>query len=149
MTSACARYYIRIQVQKEFSSDDGILLFGICCLIVAIGLLLNFVDKMYIVGASESGNLVGVSLPDDFIEQAYDFRKWSTVALVLTWSAIVTVKFSYLFLFRRLVGRMPQMSMYWWFAAAYNGIISIYGAIVYVVACPDFYTIKACESATQ
>jgi len=143
MISACARYYIRIHIQKQFSSDDGILLFGIACLIAAIGILLNIVDKLYLVGASESGNLVNVPLPGDFIEQAFEFQKMVTVALVLTWSAIVSVKFSYLFLFRRLIGRLPRMVTYWWIAVVYNGMISIYGAIVYGVACPNYYSLKA------
>lgn len=145
MVSVCARFYIRVVIQKQFSSDDGILLFGIACLIVAIGLLFTFIDKMYIVGAAESGNLVSVSLPADYIEQSFEFQKMVTVALVLTWCSIVSVKFSYLFLFRRLISRLPGMMVYWWIAAVYNGMISIYGAIVYGVACPEFYTLRACQ----
>lgn len=145
MISACARYYIRIFIQKQFSSDDGILLFGLACLIAAIGVLLTIVDKMYLIGASESGNLTDVPLPDDFIEQAYVFQKMVTVSLVLTWCSIVSVKFSYLFLFRRLIGRIPKMTTYWWIAVVYNAMISIYGGIVYGVACPDFYSLKACK----
>lgn len=143
--SACARYYIRIWVQKQFSSDDGILLFGIACLVVAIGLLVTIIDEMYVVGTSESGNLVNVPLPSDFIEQAYEFQKMVTVALILTWCTIVSVKFSYLFLFRRLISRMPRMTAYWWIATVYNALISIYGAIVYGVECPHYYSLKACK----
>ncbi|KAL8835183.1 MAG: hypothetical protein Q9170_003429 [Blastenia crenularia] len=143
MLSVCARFYIRVVIQKQFSSDDGILIFGIACLIVAIGLLLTFIDKMYIVGTAESGNLISVSLPADYIEQSFNFQKMVTVALVLTWCSIVSVKFSYLFLFRRLINRLPGMMVYWWIAAVYNGMISIYGAIVYGVACPEFYTLRA------
>lgn len=147
MCSVCARYYIRVYIQKQFSSDDGILLFGVACLIVAIGLLFKFADKMYIVGSQESGDLIGVPLPGDFIEQAYDFQKLVTVALILTWLTIVSVKFSYLFLFRRLIGRMPKLIAYWWFAAVYNAVISTYGAIVYGVECPHFYSLKNCKSS--
>lgn len=143
MISACARYYIRIFVQKQFSSDDGILLFGLLCLVAAISILLKVFDQMYIVGASESGNLVHVPLPADFIEESYYFQKMVTFSLVLTWFAIVSVKFSYLFLFKRLIGRIPHMIRYWWIAAVYNAMISIYGAIVYGVACPNYYSIKA------
>ncbi|KAL8792681.1 MAG: hypothetical protein Q9195_004741 [Heterodermia aff. obscurata] len=142
MCSVCARYYIRVYVQKQFSSDDGILLFGVACLIVAIGLLLKLADEMYVVGSQESGNLIGVAVPSNFIDQAYYFQKMVTVALILTWLTIVSVKFSYLFLFRRLIGRMPKMMAYWWFVAGYNALISVYGAIVYGVECPYYYTLK-------
>ncbi|KAI9705086.1 MAG: hypothetical protein M1836_006869 [Candelina mexicana] len=128
-----------------FTIDDGILLFGVVCLVVASGLLLKFVDKMYVVGASESSNLVHVSLPDDFISQAYDFHKLVTVALILTWCTIVCVKFSYLFLFRKLVVSMPRMTAYWWVAVNYNAVISIYGATVYAIGCPHYYSLKALQ----
>ena len=145
MVSACAHYYIRTHVQKQFTSDDGILLFGLMCLIAAIGVLLKSIDQIYVVGASESGNLMNVSLPSNYIEQAYFFQKMVTVSLVLTWCSIVAVKFSYLFLFRRLVKGLPQMVTYWWIAAIYNAIISVYGSIVYGVVCPNYYSLIACE----
>ena len=145
MVSAFARYYIRLKVQKQFSSDDGILLFGLLSLVAAIALLMKFIDQMYIVGTSESGNLIDVSLPGDFIQEAYFFQKMVTVSLVLTWCAIVAVKFSYLFLFKRLISRLPKMVVYWWIAAIYNAVISVYGGVVYGVACPWFYTLKACK----
>ena len=147
IASACARYYVRIRIQKEFTSDDGILLLGIVCLIVAMGLLGTFIDKMYVIGASEAGNVVGVPLPSDFIQQAYDFQKLVTVALVLTWTAIVCVKFSYLFLFRRLISRLPHMTTFWWFAVVYNAVVSVYGVIIYGVACPHYNSLKACQSS--
>lgn len=144
MVTSCARFYIRIGVQKTFSIDDGVLLFGVCCLIAGMGLLLNFADQMFLVGATESG-MPNIELPPDFIEQAFDYQKLVTVALILTWCAIVAVKFSYLFLFRKLIDRLPPMITYWWFVVVFNGIISAYGATIYIAACPNFYSLKSCE----
>ncbi len=107
-------------------------------------LLATFVEKMYLIGATEYGGL-DIKLPADFLEQAYSFEKFAAVALILTWCSIVSVKFSYLFLFRKLIDRMPPVIKYWWFVAVFNGLISIYGATVYIVDCPYFYSIKACE----
>ena len=113
-----------------------------------MSLMYTFVDKMYLVGASETGDSPpGVPLPSDFIEQAWDFQKLVAVALILTWTAIVTVKFSYLFLFKRLIDRVPYMMTYWWFVVVFNALISVYGAAVYIAACPNFYSIKSCESS--
>lgn len=75
MCSVCARYYIRVYIQKQFSSDDGILLFGVACLVVAIGLLLKFADNMYIVGSQESGDLIGVPLPSDYFRASLRFSE--------------------------------------------------------------------------
>lgn len=99
---------------------------------------------MYLVGATETG-MLGVVLPADFIQQAFEFHKLVTVALILTWFSIVSVKFSYLFLFKRLIDRMPLMVIYWWVVAVFNGLISAYGAAVYIAACPDFYNMKSCK----
>ena len=144
IVSVCSRYYIRIKIQREFSIDDGILLFGVLCLITAMGLLPTFLDEQYIVtGALEYGDPNGAPLPDNFIEQAFRSQKFNVLAMVLTWISIVCVKFSYLFLFKRLITRLPYMVGYWWFAAGYNTLISIYGATVYGVACPHFYSLKA------
>ncbi|KAI9876909.1 MAG: hypothetical protein M1830_005310 [Pleopsidium flavum] len=101
---------------------------------------------MYLVGATEVG-MPGIVLPADFIEQAFDFQKLVAVALILTWCSIVSVKFSYLFLFKRLIDRMPPMVIYWWVVAVFNGMISAYGAAVYIAACPDFYNMRSLQCA--
>lgn len=129
-------------MQKEFSSDDGTLIFGIICLTAAMGLLASFIDKTYVIGAMESGNVVGVELPSNFIEISYIFQARVTAALVLTWTSIVCVKFSYLLLFRRLINRLPHM-LFWWVAVVYNAASSAYGAAVYGLACPYYHTVKA------
>ena len=144
--SVSTRCYIRFHIQKQFSLDDGILLFGVACLAAAIGLLMAFIDRMYVVSASESGDFPNTPIPADFAEQSYSFQKLVDVALVLTWFSIVSVKFSYLFLFRRLISRIPQLVTYWWIAAVFNGVISIYGSIVYGVVCRDFYSVKASKT---
>lgn len=143
--SASARFYIRIHIQKQLAIEDGILLFGISCLICAMALLFLFLNKMYLIGAAEI-QLPGVVLPLDFITQAYDFQKLAAVSLILTWCSIVSVKFSYLFLFRKLIHRMRPMLIYWWFVAVFNAIISVYGTTVYIAACPDFYSPKSSKS---
>lgn len=109
-----------------------------------MGLLFTFVDKMYLVGASEAG-APGLVFPPDFLQQSYSFQKFVTVALILTWLSIVSVKFSYLFLFKRLIDRIRPLVIYWWFVAVFNAVISAYGAAVYIIACPKFYTIDTCK----
>lgn len=146
LVSACARFYIRIRIQKSFAIDDGILLIGIACLISATAVLFTAFDKMYLVGAAEAG-ASGLTFPLDFMEQAFDFQKLAVVSLILTWCCIVSVKFSYLLLFRTLADRIRPMAIYWWFAAIFNAIVSAYGAAVYILACPDFYNMKSCMSS--
>ena len=145
LTSASARFYVRIRIQKQFSIDDGVLLFGIACLISAMALLFTFVDKMYLVGALENG-IPMVQLPADFIEQAFDFQKLVVIALILTWCSMASVKFSYLFLFKKLINRVRSILIYWWFVVVFNALVAAYGASVYIVACPTFYNIEGRKS---
>lgn len=112
-------------------------------MIVATALLLTFVDKMYVVGAVAAG-VTDIELPSDFIPQAFEVQKLITVALILTWSSIVSVKFSYLFLFKRLISRIRPLVIYWWFTVVFNAMISVWGAIVVGLTSPDYYSLKAC-----
>ena len=111
-------------------------------------LLFKFVDKLYMVEALETG-MTDVEFPADFVEEAFDFGKFVTVALILTWCSIVSVKFSYLFLFRKLIDRMHLMLIYWWVAVIFNALISMYGAAVYVAACPYYYSLKSRKSPDE
>jgi hypothetical protein len=75
---------------------------------------------------------------NDVIKKSVRYRKMSVVTLVPLWGSICSVKFSFLALFKKLLRQMPVMTKYWWFVVAYNAVISIYGATVYIVSCPYF-----------
>jgi hypothetical protein len=130
-------------VQKQVSIDDGFLLFGLCCLISAVGILFTFMDSMYMVEALLFGDPADLDLPPDWIQRAFDYQKMAAVSLILTWCSIVSVKFSFLFLFRRLIDRIRSLRIYWWIVLVFNIAISGYGAAVYIVACPHFYSMQA------
>jgi hypothetical protein len=109
LTSAIARFYVRSHVHRLFFIDDSTLLFGVACLISAIALPFAFVDKMYLIGAVEAG-MTDIELPSDFIQQVYDFQKLVAVALILIWCSIISLKFSYLLLVKRLINRIRPWS---------------------------------------
>lgn len=131
-------------LQKQFSIDDGIVLFGVLCLVVSMVLLINFIDDLFLMKALE-GDKIPENLPVNFLKRVVDFERYATGALVLTWCVIVCVKFSYLFLFRKLIDRLHPMRVYWWFAAVFNGLVSIYGLVVYAAVRPWYCTTTSCE----
>lgn len=108
-------------------------------MISAIVLLFIFVDDLFLVEALE-GNTIPADLPVDFLQQVFDFEKLVVGALVLTWCAIISVKFSYLFLFRKLIDRIRPMVIYWWVAVIFNALISIYGIVIYAAIRPWYCT---------
>ena len=126
-------------MQKQFSIDDGFLFFGAACLICAVAILFanGFTDKVYLVEAAVLG-LSPSELPLDFPEQALTFEKLIIVILILSWCSIVSVKFCFLFLFRKLVDRVRPLVIYWWVVTLFNAAVSAYGVSVYILACPYF-----------
>ena len=126
-------------MQKQLSIDDAILLFGILCLIVAMVLLYIFVDDLFLVEAL-AGNTIPDDLPVDFLQRVFQFERLAVVGVVLTWCAIISVKFSYLFLFRKLIDRLRPMVVYWWVAVGFNALVSVYGIIIYAAIRPWYCT---------
>lgn len=135
--SIIARFYVRIRVQRQFSIDDGTLLFGFACLITSIVLLFINVDRLYIIGSIYTG-ATDLQIPSDIKQQAAEFNKLILAEAVLTWCSIVSVKFSYLFLFKRLINRIRPLVKYWWFTVVVNIMISVYVPITYVFACDPY-----------
>ena len=103
------------------------------------------VDRMYLVEALILG-LPGADIPSDFLHQAIDFLKWATVATTLSWCAIMAVKFSFLYLFRKLIDRIKPLIIYWWVVTAFNVVALGYGVIVYYVACNYYHDPRICMS---
>ena len=133
----CARYYIRIVVQKEFTLDDGFLAFGTACLIAAMGVLYISIDNMYLTEALiYAPSLFATQSPD--LNGVVEFRTLVTVSLILMWVAIVAVKFAFLALFRRLIDRFPPLLRYWWFVVIFNLAVGGYCVSIFFFPCPDF-----------
>jgi hypothetical protein len=138
LISIAARFYVRIRVQKQLSIDDGFLIFGICCLISALGVLLPFMDTLYLFEAL-AYRFPTVQLPPDWKQRTFNMHKMATVALILAWCAIASVKFSFLFLFRKLIDRLPNLMIYWWTVVIFNTVVAVYGAAICVLTCPWYY----------
>ena len=146
LASVFGRFYIRLRVQKQFSIDDVFLIFGTCCLICAVAILFVLMDSMYLTQALTYGE-VDFELPPDIVTVAYWYRKMSAVSLILSWLTIASVKFCFLALFKKLIDRMPRLITYWWCVVAFNLAVTGYGAAVYILACPYFYSIESRKSS--
>lgn len=151
LVSTLVRFYIRGAVQKQFGWDDGWLIFGVCCLVAGMAILYTMLDLMYemeaiAASASSAPPIPDISLlPPEFVAQiaalitkSVRYRKLSAAACIPLWSALCSVKFSFLALFKKLVRQMPVMTRYWWFVLAFNIAISLYGSTVFIISCPYF-----------
>ena len=147
-----ARFYIRVGLQKELSIDDAFLAVAISCLICSIVIMYSVaLDKLYQIGAmSASHSAIDFPIDDvhvdpGLLQPVYSFLKWNTVDQTLCWCSIVAVKFSFLFLFRRLIDRIPRLITYWWFVIAFNIIAWGYGFSTYFLICPYYDNPKICK----
>jgi hypothetical protein len=109
---------------------------GLCCLIAGLTLIFVIADGMYMAEALVYS--VQVEYPPDFVVQVMHFHNWTVAALILLWLSICCVKFSFLVLFKRLIRQMPRLIQYWWFVVIFNVLCALYGAAVYIAACPYF-----------
>ncbi|KAI4237997.1 MAG: hypothetical protein L6R40_005808 [Gallowayella cf. fulva] len=146
--SVTLRFYIRLWVQKEFSLDDAFLILAVCCLISAVAIMYSVtLDKLYQIqvlsaqlpiALSFGLDIEEISRNPDFLQQTYQYLKWISVNQTLAWCSVVSVKFSFLSLFRRLIDRMPPLITYWWFVVAFNVVAFGYGLSTYFLICPHY-----------
>ena len=132
--SVCARYYIRLAVQKEFGLDDAFLTFGTACLVIGMIILYINIDNLYFVQAITHAPTRFAFRSQD-LNRVLKFRKLVTPSLILTWVAMMTVKFAFLALFWRLIDRIPPLIRYWRVVVAFNLAVTGYGVSVYLVPC--------------
>lgn len=110
LVAVFARTVIRLRYQKRLFVDDVFLYIGVVCLCVALGLLVQFSESMYVIGIFLATDL------DLDLENLYSFQfsENSGAYMILTYITIFFVKFSFLFFFRILVRRDHKMIIYWW-----------------------------------
>ncbi|KAI4184917.1 MAG: hypothetical protein LQ346_006018 [Caloplaca aetnensis] len=128
--SVTLRFYIRVRLQRDFSIDDAFLIVAFGCLICAMVVLYTAtLNNLYLVHDLSTALPFAMSMgfpiedmPADsaFLQPVYEYLKWITVNQTLAGCSVFAVKFSFLFLFRKLIDRLPRLITYWWFALAFN-----------------------------
>ena len=134
---AIGRIAIRLRYQKSLAVDDAFLIFAVVCLIVALGLLFACTSSMYMLEALIT-NDPNATIPPDIFDQVEWFRKLSTAFLVLSFTAIFAVKFSFLFLFKALIRNVRKMKIYWWTVLVTTTAVWAFGVVEFFLPCPSF-----------
>ncbi len=149
MISVAARFLIRLHLCRRhklrfhFGLDDGFLLFGLACASAATTLILVELDFLFQLEAIAQGKL----LEADRANVAAAFAFSSRVLLVywaLLWAAMCSVKFSFLFFFKKLISGLDKTIKAWWWAAfALTVVTFTYGLITIVALCPSNDSVSA------
>lgn len=143
MIFTIGRVVIRLRYQKSLAVDDAFLIFAVACLCVAVGLLFAFISSMYMLEAliTDDPNAI---VPIDILDQVQWFRKLSTAFLVLTFTTIFAVKFSFLFLFKALIRNVRKIKLYWWTVVLTTTAVWAFGVVENFLPCPTFGP-KSCK----
>jgi len=111
----------------------------------ALAVTLTVIDAMYVIETALYTDSGPGAAPPQFLEQAVKLQRILFVNLLL-WCSTVSIKLSYLFLFRKLIDRIPSLIRYWWFITVLVMAIFGYGLAAYILACPQFNTREVCKS---
>ena len=130
-----ARTCIRFRNSRRFFADDYFLFISTGALI--IGTVLTYVNLPYIY--AQVNVEAGLEPPPaDFIHQIVLDEKIQDAATVFLWTAIFGVKFSFLFLFRSLIRRVKNLTLWWWCVFAVLMPISVICTCALFISCPVF-----------
>ncbi|PLB45552.1 hypothetical protein P170DRAFT_478509 [Aspergillus steynii IBT 23096] len=111
LVGVLVRFLIRFRIQRQRPNvDDGLLAMALALLLISIGFMHEeVIDRMYFIVALQR-KVEGVIPSPDWMQVSFQFHKWVTICLMMSWSAIMAVKFSFLFFFKRLIDRIRP----WW-----------------------------------
>lgn len=111
--AAATRIYIRVIKLKQFTIEDGLLLFAVAILCAVTVLYYLTLDNMY-----NLLDLILLGMGDrlllDVIKAIPRESKEANTLSMLNWLVIFPVKFGYLFFFRKLVSRLRKIEIWWW-----------------------------------
>jgi len=91
------------------------------------------------------GPEVLATVPPDWLQITFHYHNLVTSSGMLAWAAIVCVKMSFLFFFKKLIDRIHVMLVYWRIVLAITTITSLYGFTTPFLTCPHFNNIKICK----
>ncbi|MCJ1427199.1 hypothetical protein MMC29_005102 [Sticta canariensis] len=140
------RTVLRLHYQKRLFIDDAFLFFAVLCLCAAMVLLYVSLEMMYMAEAyiitPHSADIAGLEC------QISRLHKITIAFIILTYTAICAVKFSFLFFLRILVRRIPRMLIFWRVVVVITCVVWVTGSIGAVVRCP-YYDLRSTKSCVE
>lgn len=108
---ATARTVIRIHIFRRVFADDYFFFLAVASLIASTGLFFWVVPSLYTFAAVSAG-LEPITV--DYINSATKTANIAYAPLLLVWTTVFAVKFSFLFFFRNLIRRLRDLEILWW-----------------------------------
>ena len=129
------RLIIRFLKLSKFFTDDYLLFFAGVALVAAT-VMVNLVLPYNQIAVDFGARLIP---PPPDIVHILDYNiKYQTTTVMLTYTAIFGVKFSFLFFFRQLLGRTRTLYVYWWCVFLFTIPCAVICACAEFMVCPAF-----------
>lgn len=131
------RSYICFRAKMKVHVEDFILLFAVVCLCAATGLAYVTLTAQYAML-----QLVLHGFEDDLAFEVLGeiprISKQENAATTLWWLVIFSVKLAFLFFFRRLISRLRNLNIWWWFAVTLTIVAGFVSMAASWLTCPYF-----------
>ena len=112
---ASARTYIRLKKFRRVFLDDALFFIAVVGLVTSVSLLYTAVPHLYeSVELSVSDEPPSPAVVKAFIKHIPYFQNILDAWAFFVGAAILSIKFVFMFSFRRLVERMRNMMIWWW-----------------------------------
>ena len=103
---------IRVRKGQGLKIDDGLLLLACICITASTVLLYTTIADFYVLVSLVTDHASALS-HDDSVKELEWLRKMGVAFEVLSQSAIVAIRLSFLSFFRRLIDRLGRIIYYW------------------------------------
>ncbi|KAF2871563.1 hypothetical protein BDV95DRAFT_572287 [Massariosphaeria phaeospora] len=113
-----SRVFLKFRHKLSFGLDDYLLFFAASCLISGSGVLFLEIDNLYVGPAIQKDPSLVMHIDPVRMQSIFSNAiAHQHTFFTLLWTAIFTVKFSFLAFFYGMLNRMRTMKIYWWITA--------------------------------
>lgn len=138
--AASMRTALRIHSQRRLFLDDAFLLFACAALTAAIPLLYRNIALLYFVQELASGGLSPEKLSQlsgvNAQAKIYLYQVLRFTHEALVWTAIFSVKFSFLTFLRHIIDRIQSLVLYWKIVGVMNILACVFCVCFSFMECP-------------
>lgn len=135
--AAIARTVIQLKKRRPLSVDDAFFAFSCVCLCASTILLYQLMSGLYFDQKVVSDpSAVSFKMAIKIIPELLKVQRLSYAHLTLTWTAIFSVKFSFLFFFKLLIKRLTNLNVYWRVVVWINAVVFVLCVSDIFIACP-------------
>lgn len=132
---AMARTGFKLYTFRRIDADDLFLMFAVLTMTAAYTLSHFIVPIAFIQNEVSLGQITpGPSFPAQMLAA----KNLETAGSAMVWTTIYAVKYSYMFFFKKLVGRVKRLLIWWRVVFAILVPISLVGSAFDFTICPYF-----------